>query len=195
MIYTYLIAILISYICGSVPFGLLLSRIQGLEDIRSVGSRNIGATNAWRVGGKRLGILTFALDVLKGVVAIVLVRVLHGHPMVLAVAGVAAVYGHVFPIWLDWKGGKGVATSFGVLISVVPYLGFLFSIVWLLTFLVTRIASIASLLAITVIVIASLFLLSTPYVLMVFALFVVITLKHTENIRRILSGEEKTFIF
>ena len=124
------IAVLIGYLCGSIPFGLLLTRAAGLGDVRSIGSGNIGATNVLRTGNKKIAALTLFLDGLKGAVPVLLLTHFGG-PQAGMIAGLAAMAGHIFPVWLDFKGGKGVATSLGVLFGLFWPLGLIFIALWL----------------------------------------------------------------
>jgi len=114
---TSFLAVLFGYVCGSIPFGLLLTRAAGLGDVRSIGSGNIGATNVLRTGNKMIAALTLFLDGLKGAVPVLLLTY-YGSPQAGMIAGLAAMAGHIFPVWLDFKGGKGVATSLGVLFGL-----------------------------------------------------------------------------
>ena len=136
--------LLLGYLLGSIPFGLLLTRAAGLGDIRRIGSGNIGATNVLRTGNKGLAAATLLLDGLKGAVAVLLAAWLGGHEAVLW-AGIGAVLGHAFPVWLRFKGGKAVATSYGVLIAAAWPVGLAAGAVWLVTAAVTRISSLAAL--------------------------------------------------
>src|SRR6478672_10850994 len=135
---------LVGYLIGSIPFGLLLTRAAGLGDIRRVGSGNIGATNVLRTGNKGLAAATLLLDGLKGAVAVLLAARLGGHEAVLW-AGIGAVLGHAFPVWLRFKGGKAAATSYGVLIAAAWPVGLCAGAVWLVMAAVTRMSSVAAL--------------------------------------------------
>ncbi len=139
-------AALLGYLIGNVPFGLLLTRAAGLGDIRAIGSGNIGATNVLRTGRKALAAATLLLDGAKGAVAVPLGAYLAG-PAGGLVAGIAVVLGHVFPVWLGFKGGKGVATGFGVLLTAAPLAGLAAGVVWLLVAAATRISSAGALAA------------------------------------------------
>jgi glycerol-3-phosphate acyltransferase PlsY len=138
------IAALIGYLIGSVPFGLLLTKAAGLGDVRNIGSGNIGATNVLRTGNKKIAALTLLLDGLKGAVPVLLLNYFGG-PQAGMIAGLAAMTGHIFPVWLGFKGGKGVATSLGVLFGLYWPLGFIFIGVWLALAFTFRISSIAAL--------------------------------------------------
>jgi glycerol-3-phosphate acyltransferase PlsY len=136
----------LGYLLGSVPWGLLLTRAAGLGDIRSIGSGNIGATNVLRTGNKALAAGTLALDILKGIAALAVARALWGETAGL-LAGFGAMLGHAFPVWLGFKGGKGVATGGGVLLAAAWWLGLGAAVVWLVMALVTRISSAAAMAA------------------------------------------------
>ncbi|MFC7477554.1 glycerol-3-phosphate 1-O-acyltransferase PlsY [Dankookia sp. GCM10030260] len=140
------LALALGYLLGSVPWGLLLTRAAGLGDIRSIGSGNIGATNVLRTGNKTLAAATLALDILKGVAALALARMVWGETAGLF-AGFGAMLGHAFPAWLGFKGGKGVATGGGVLLAAAWWLGLGAALVWLVMALVTRISSASALAA------------------------------------------------
>ena len=141
---TFLIGI-ISYLMGSIPFGFILTKIFLKKDIREIGSGNIGATNALRTGNKIIGYTTLALDILKAVVPIIYVKIFYQD--LLYVASLCAFLGHVFPIWLKFKGGKGVATYVGILFALNIYFGIIFTISWFITFFISKYSSLSSLVA------------------------------------------------
>jgi glycerol-3-phosphate acyltransferase PlsY len=183
------LAFLIGYLLGSIPFGVVLTKLAGTEDLRSIGSGNIGATNVLRTGHKGLAAATLIGDMLKGTVAVLLVRYFWG-PNAAMLAALGAFVGHLFPIWLRFKGGKGVATYIGVLLGLFWHAAVMFCLIWLAIAFTTRYSSLAALIAAFV----------TPLFLWWFghpalaSLFVVLTLllfwKHTENIKRLQSGTE-----
>ena len=189
MIGLYLLALLVGYLIGSIPFGLLLTRFAGTEDLRSIGSGNIGATNVLRTGRKGLAAATLVCDMLKGTLAVVLMGT-YGGPEAAMLAGLAAFLGHLFPAWLNFKGGKGVAVYIGVLIGLFWPAAVVFCVLWLATAATTRYSSLSGLVASFV----------TPIFLWWFghpalaALFVVLTLLtfyvHRENIKRLQAGTE-----
>src|SRR4051794_9202215 len=189
MIGTYLLAIVIGYLLGSIPFGLVLTKFAGTQDLRSIGSGNIGATNVLRTGRKGLAAATLVCDMLKGTLAVVLMGT-YGGPESAMLAGLAAFLGHLFPAWLNFKGGKGVAVYIGVLIGLFWPAAVVFCVLWLATAATTRYSSLSGLVASFV----------TPIFLWWFghpalaALFVVLTLLtfyvHRENIRRLQAGTE-----
>ena len=139
-----LVAILVGYFCGSIPFGLLLAKAAGLGDVRKIGSGNIGATNVLRLGNKKIAAFTLLLDGLKGAVPVFLMNYL-GNDYAGTIAGLAAMIGHIFPVWLGFKGGKGVATNIGVLFGLYWPLGLIFIAVWLILAFMFRISSLAAL--------------------------------------------------
>ncbi|MBC7281553.1 glycerol-3-phosphate 1-O-acyltransferase PlsY [Hoeflea sp.] len=184
-----LVSLLAGYLCGSIPFGLILTRMAGLGDVRTIGSGNIGATNVLRTGNKKLAALTLLLDALKGTVAVVAARYVLGMEAAL-IAGLGAFLGHLYPVWLKFKGGKGVATYMGVLLGLAPLIVLVFAAVWLGMAKLFRYSSLAALAAAVAVPIA-LYLYGRPEVASLFAIMSVITfLKHHQNISRLLSGTE-----
>jgi glycerol-3-phosphate acyltransferase PlsY len=183
------IAFVIGYLLGSIPFGLILTRLAGTQDLRSIGSGNIGATNVLRTGRKGLAAATLILDMLKGTAA-VLIAGLYDGPNAAMLAAFGAFLGHLFPVWLKFRGGKGVATYIGVLIGLFWPAAVLFCVLWLVIAFTTRYSSLSALIASLAIPIF-LWWLSQPALA---ALFVILTLlllyKHQENIMRLLSGNE-----
>jgi glycerol-3-phosphate acyltransferase PlsY len=140
------VAILFGYICGSIPFGLILAKAAGLGDVRKVGSGNIGATNVLRLGNRKIAAATLLLDALKGMIPVLLITYF-GDKQVGLLAGLGAMAGHIFPVWLGFKGGKGVATNVGVLFGLYWPLGLIFIAVWLVLAYLFRISSLAALVA------------------------------------------------
>ncbi|PKR90363.1 glycerol-3-phosphate acyltransferase [Pleomorphomonas diazotrophica] len=187
----YLAAALIGYGLGSIPFGLLLTRAAGLGDVRSIGSGNIGATNVLRTGNKKLAAATLLLDLLKGTAAVLILRLLiPTQPDAATLSGVAAFLGHLFPIWLGFKGGKGVATYIGVLLGLFWPAVLIFAGVWIAVAYFSRYSSLGALVA-TLVVPLSLWGLDETTLAAVFALLTAIVwAKHHANIRRLLSGTE-----
>ncbi|MCW8056051.1 Glycerol-3-phosphate acyltransferase [compost metagenome] len=180
---------LIGYLFGSIPFGLLLTRMAGLGDVRKIGSGNIGATNVLRTGNKKLAAATLLLDALKGTAAVLVANALWGYEASL-VAGFFAFLGHLFPVWLGFKGGKGVATYIGVLLGVAPLMMLAFALIWLATAFITRYSSLSALLAMLVIPVALWVLGPEKTALLVTLLSVISWWKHRENIMRLLAGTE-----
>jgi glycerol-3-phosphate acyltransferase PlsY len=181
-------AFLFGYLLGSIPFGLLLTKLAGLEDIRSIGSGNIGATNVLRTGNRKIAAATLLGDMLKGTVAVLVAARFGPDPAVLA--GLGAFIGHCFPVWLGFRGGKGVATYIGILLGFSLYATLGFAITWLATAFISRYSSLAALLA----------TLATPLILYWLGhvqwaeLFALLTLicwyRHRENISRLFKGTE-----
>lgn len=193
---TTLLSLLLGYLLGSIPFGLILTRAAGLGDIRKVGSGNIGATNVLRTGNKGLAAATLLLDALKGTVAVLLLKFTMGHQAGLW-AGFAAFIGHLFPIWLGFKGGKGVATYIGVMLGAAWPLALVFSGVWLVVALVLRYSSLAALIASIATPFAALAGLGDHIIpwrgslfLLALAMTALVFIRHHANIRRLLSGTE-----
>ena len=183
----YLLTALISYLFGSIPFGYLFTKILLKKDIRDVGSGNIGATNVLRTGNKSLGYLTLVLDIAKAVVPIIYVK--FNYPDLVYISALCAFLGHLFPVWLKFKGGKGVATFVGILISINIYYATIFGIVWILTFLVSKYSSLSSLIASMSIPIY-LLITSKGNIIFFIIMFVLIFYTHRENIKRLINKEE-----
>jgi len=185
-----LIALAGGYFLGSIPFGLLIARIAGHGDIRNIGSGNIGATNVLRTGRKELAILTLLLDAGKAGIAALIFAKLYGHVPSLA-AGGAALIGHCYPIWLKFKGGKGVATYFGALLAIVWPVALVAGLIWLASAFTTRIVSLAGIITSILVPIAAHLMLSSKNItILCIVLGAVIILRHRENIGRILAGTE-----
>jgi len=193
-------SLILGYGLGSIPFGFLLTRNAGLGDVREIGSGNIGATNVLRTGSKGLAAATLLLDMLKGTAAVVLGVMIASHlflvPPSLAylsgvLSGFAAFIGHLFPVWLRFKGGKGVATYIGVLLGAAPLLAAGFCVTWLIVAFASRYSSLAALVASIATPFASLFLFGPQALFFVLlAMTVLLVWKHRENIARLKSGEE-----
>ncbi|HBT66996.1 MAG TPA: glycerol-3-phosphate 1-O-acyltransferase PlsY [Agrobacterium sp.] len=183
------LAALIGYLFGSIPFGLLLTRMAGLGDVRKIGSGNIGATNVLRTGNKKLAAATLLLDALKGTAAVLVANALWGYEASL-VAGFFAFLGHLFPVWLGFKGGKGVAVYIGVLLGAAPLMMLAFALIWLATAFITRYSSLSALLAMLVIPVALWILGPEKTALLVTVLSAISWWKHRENISRLLAGTE-----
>ncbi|HXV31481.1 MAG TPA: glycerol-3-phosphate 1-O-acyltransferase PlsY [Sinorhizobium sp.] len=183
-----LLCLAFGYLLGSIPFGLILTRMAGLGDVRKIGSGNIGATNVLRTGNKKLAAATLLLDALKGTAAAAIASrwgVEAG-----TAAGLAAFLGHLFPVWLSFKGGKGVATYIGVLLGLAPLMVLAFAAIWLGVARITRYSSLSALVATATMPIA-LYLTGDANVAALFAVMTVITwIKHRANIQRLLSGSE-----
>ncbi|HEU0158015.1 MAG TPA: glycerol-3-phosphate 1-O-acyltransferase PlsY [Hyphomicrobiaceae bacterium] len=190
-----LLALLAGYLLGSIPFGLLLTRWAGLGDVRRIGSGNIGATNVLRTGHRGLAAATLALDLLKGTLAVLIVYALAKRAVgfeayrLTYLAGLGAVLGHLFPLWLGFHGGKGIATFIGVLLGVHWPAAAVFGLIWLGVAAVWRYSSLAALCGTAGVIVYYLIFgqAGLPYVLVMAAL---VTLKHHANIRRLLAGQE-----
>ena len=185
----------LGYLLGSIPFGYLLTRAAGLGDVRAIGSGNIGATNVLRTGHKGLAAATLVLDALKGTVAVVVARNIGGTYAGLAtdaalLAGLGAFLGHVFPVWLGFRGGKGVATYIGVLLGLNWLAGLAFCAVWLIVALLTRYSSLSALVAALVLPVGLLSVGDTPTAILCAILTALLFYKHRANIRRLAAGEE-----
>ncbi|CAI2934522.1 glycerol-3-phosphate 1-O-acyltransferase PlsY [Aminobacter niigataensis] len=181
-------AAVFGYLLGSIPFGLLLTRAAGLGDVRKIGSGNIGATNVLRTGNKKLAAATLLLDALKGTVAVV-IAARWSHDAALA-AGLGAFIGHLYPIWLGFKGGKGVATYLGVLFGLSGLGALAFAVTWLLVAFVSRYSSLAALTAAVMVPIA-LYMTDMPKAAGLLALMsVIVFIRHRANISRLLAGTE-----
>ncbi len=180
---------LFGYLLGSVPFGMVLARLMGLGNLRDIGSGNIGATNVLRTGNKGAALGTLILDGGKGAVAVLLARAVTGEDAAQA-AGLMAFIGHCFPIWLRFKGGKGVATFLGILLALAPIVGAACCATWLVTALVTRMSSFAALMAAATSTIWMVFLGHSEISLLGIALTLLVYIRHAANIRRIKAGTE-----
>jgi glycerol-3-phosphate acyltransferase PlsY len=184
----YYVAAIGGYLIGSIPFGLILTRLAGLGDIRAIGSGNIGATNVLRTGSKGLAALTLVLDMAKGAVAVLLGA--HYGPDTAVLAGGGAVIGHIAPIWLGFKGGKGVATALGVLTALAWPVGILSAVTWLIVAAVGRISSLAALIAIGTAPVYAYLLVDPQRAELALFIAVLVWVRHYENIRRLLKGQE-----
>lgn len=183
-----LLALIGGYLLGSIPFGFVLSKLMGQGDIREIGSGNIGATNVLRTGRKDLALITLVLDAGKaGVAAIIFGSIM---PVLGLIAGAAALIGHCYPIWLKFKGGKGVATYFGVLIATAWPIALIAGVTWLLSAFITRMSSLSALLATLAAPIAAYFMGRTDIAILAAVLSLVIFIRHRDNIGRILAGTE-----
>jgi acyl phosphate:glycerol-3-phosphate acyltransferase len=180
---------LLGYLLGSIPFGLILTRLAGLGDIRRIGSGNIGATNVMRTGNKRLAAATLLLDGLKGAAAVLLAG-WFGPSVAELWAGIGAVLGHSFPIWLGFRGGKGVATSYGVLIAAAWPVGLCAGAVWLAVAAAARISSLAALVSFALAPVFAALLAGPTVVKLALIIAVLVFTRHHANIRRIIAGIE-----
>ena len=183
-----LFALLLGYLFGSIPFGLLLTRLAGKGDVREIGSGNIGATNVLRTGSKPLAALTLVLDCLKATAAILLSQLLFGQ-LTGMIAAAGAMFGHLYPLWLKFRGGKGVATFLGVLIALLWPASLVYAGIWILLLLTIRISSVAGMAA-AVSAPISAYLLHSSLFLMLLGFAVLVLWKHRENILRLRKGTE-----
>ena len=183
-----LFALALGYLLGSIPFGLLLTRLGGQGDIREIGSGTIGATNVLRTGSRWLAALTLVLDCLKATAAILLAKRLLGDT-VAGAAATGAIVGHLYPVWLKFCGGKGVATLLGVLIPLLPTAAVIYAAIWLLLLLTLRISSVAGMAAAASAPVTAA-VLQSSYVLMLLGFAVLVLWKHRENIARLTKGTE-----
>ena len=181
------IIITISYLLGSIPFGLILTKLFLKKDIRDIGSGNIGATNVMRSGNKLVGFLTLILDIFKAVLPVIYIK--FNYPDLIYICSLSVFLGHVFPIWLKFKGGKGVATYVGILFSINIFFGLVFCICWLLIFFLSKYSSLSSLIASFSIPIY-LFIINYELLIFFVILFVLIFYTHRENIKRLKNKEE-----
>lgn len=179
----------IGYLLGSIPSGVILARLMGLGDLRQIGSGNIGATNVLRTGNKKAAALTLLADALKGTIAVLLARYFTSDDAA-QVAGIAAMIGHCFPIWLRFKGGKGVATYFGVFLAIAWPIGVIGCVLWLCTALVSRYSSVAALVTAGWLPIVMYVLGFGWYFFLGVVLGVLIYIRHLENINRLKAGTE-----
>jgi len=190
----YLTIGIISYLMGSIPFAFILTKTFLKKDIREIGSGNIGATNALRTGNNFIGYSTLLLDVLKAIVPVIYVKL--NYPELIYIASLCAFLGHVFPIWLKFKGGKGVATYVGILFAIDIFLGSIFCISWLIIFLVSRYSSLSSLIGSLTIPVYIFLNDQISNALFFGIMFVLIFYTHRENIKRLKNKEEsKTKIY
>ena len=185
---------IISYLMGSIPFGLILTKVFLKKDIREIGSGNIGATNVLRTGNKLIGYSTLILDVLKAVIPVLYVKI--NFPDAVYISALFSFIGHVFPVWLKFKGGKGVATYVGILFSLNIIFGLVFGVCWLIIFLISKYSSLASLIGSLSIPVYILIFEGLENVFFYAIMFILIFFTHRENIKRLKNKEEtKTKIY
>jgi acyl phosphate:glycerol-3-phosphate acyltransferase len=186
---TYLIG---AYLIGAIPFGLLFGKALGGVDVRGVGSGNIGATNVLRAAGKKAAILTLVADCLKGFIPVLLAAMLFSDELLSVLSGMATILGHSFPVYLKFKGGKGVATSFGVVFAVAPGTGLVCLLAWAAAAVLWRFSSLSALLSFALYPLVTFFVHgdSKPQAVLSLFVFGMIYYRHRENIRRLISGTE-----
>ena len=188
-----LLAVALGYLLGSIPFGLLLTRLGGKGDVRKIGSGNIGATNVLRTGSKGLAALTLLLDCLKATAAVLLAQRLFGPALVPATgpaAAAGALIGHLYPVWLKFRGGKGVATLLGALIALLPIAAIIYASVWVILLLTTRISSVAGMTAAASAPVAAAILGDQTLLPILLGFSLLVLWKHRENILRLRKGTE-----
>lgn len=185
-----LTSVVVGYLLGSIPFGLVLTRFAGMGDIRDIGSGNIGATNVLRTGNKKVAAATLLLDGLKGTVAVIFIGALTTSPMMPLVAGLAAFMGHCFPVWLKFRGGKGVATFFGVTLAWSWPVGLLCLASWIAVAALTRYSSLAALVTVAVSPLFYVIMGKTEIAIVGALLALFVVWRHRENIDRLLAGKE-----
>ncbi|MGN7437758.1 MAG: glycerol-3-phosphate 1-O-acyltransferase PlsY [Alcanivorax sp.] len=198
------ILLIVGYICGSIPFGLILTKTLIKKDIRTIGSGNIGATNVLRTGNKKLALATLFLDAFKGIIPIILLTPMVISPeaishecvpkdsyvVISTLIALGAILGHCFPIWLKFKGGKGVATGIGVLLVAVPYAGLAACAAWIATAKITKYSSLSALIAFLIAPIVTLFIYGASPAAICALITLLIWVRHKDNIKRLLKGEE-----
>jgi len=190
----YLVIGIASYLMGSIPFGLILTKLFLNKDIREIGSGNIGATNALRTGNKLIGYSTLILDIAKAIIPVIYVK--FNYPDLIYIASLCAFLGHVFPIWLKFKGGKGVATYVGILFSINIILGLIFVVLWVFIFLLSKYSSLSSIIASISVPIYILITGQINDAIFFAIMFILIFFTHRENIKRLKNKEEsKTKIY
>ena len=183
-----LIVFISSYVLGSIPFGLILTKIFINKDIRKIGSKNIGATNVLRTGSKSIAILTLLLDILKGCAAVLITEVYF--PNLIFLSGLAAFLGHIFPVWLKFNGGKGVATYLGILLILSLKLGLIFCLSWVLIAFITKYSSLSSIISSLIIFIISFSEINFELNSYLFITFVIVLYTHRQNIIRLKNKTE-----
>lgn len=185
-------AALFGYLLGSIPFGLVLTKMAGLGDVRNIGSGSIGATNVLRTGRKGLALATMVLDIAKGAVAVLIANMYGPDIAVLAAGG--ALLGHCFPVWLKFKGGKGVATAAGILLAIAPLVGVCAFGIWLVVVATTRYSSLGALVAVIAAPILAYYLANLQIAELAGFMALLIAFRHHQNIRRLLNGTESKIL-
>tara|TARA_A100001011_G_scaffold387344_1_gene464953 strand:- start:1025 stop:1606 length:582 start_codon:yes stop_codon:yes gene_type:complete len=179
---------LFSYISGSIPYGLIVTKLFLNQDIRKIGSKNIGATNVLRAGNKFYAILTLWLDIFKGFAPIIITN--HYFPNLIYLSGMMAFLGHIFPVWLKFKGGKGIATYLGIVLALSLKLGLIFCLSWIIIVLITKYSSLSSIISALVIFLISFFESNLELNFLLFSTFVIIIYTHRQNIIRLKNKTE-----
>ena len=193
MLVNNLLLIILFYLIGSLPFGLILTKLSGFGDIRNIGSGNVGATNVLRTGNKLLAIIVLSLDILKGLIPYLIIHIYFNELSLLNKIFLChfAVIGHIYPIWLKFKGGKGVATYIGFLFGLNPYIAISFLLIWLVVAYMSKYSSLSSLLGIFVVPVYFIFI-NFNFNISIFFIYLsfVIVIKHKENIKRLINKTE-----
>ncbi len=187
------LSVIASYLIGAVPFGLIVTRALSRVDVRTVGSGNIGATNVLRAAGKKAAVLTLLCDALKGYFPVLIAKIYFQDDTLTVLCGAAAILGHNFPVYLKFKGGKGVATGYGVALGVSPLIGLLLLVAWLLAAVLWRYSSLSALVSFACYPLLTFFTTTPearPYRLLSLFIFGLIYYRHRENIKRLLAGTE-----
>ena len=188
MIFEIFLIFFLSYISGSIPFGLILTNLFLKKDIRKIGSKNIGATNVLRTGNKLIAILTLFLDIFKGITPVLITN--YYFPNLIYLSGLMAFLGHIFPVWLKFKGGKGVATYLGIIFALSFKLGSLFCLTWLIIIFITKYSSLSSIISALIIFLISFLGNNSELNLFLFIVFVIILYTHRKNIVRLKNKTE-----
>lgn len=184
---------ILSYLSGSIPFGVLISKHIGNINIKEVGSGNIGATNVARAMGRKWAIITFLMDGLKGLIPVMFAKIIFADGYQTGIVALLCVVGHIFPVWLSFKGGKGVSTTILILFGLNWILGLLTVFVWLVSYKITKISAMGAICAMCSMSVLSIFFLSSFISFTCFLITGIILFKHRENIQRIISGKELSF--
>ena len=188
MTFEIFLVFIFSYISGSIPFGLILTKLFLNKDIRKIGSKNIGATNVFRTGNKLIAVLTLLLDIFKGVVPIIITS--YYFQNLIYLSGLLAFLGHIFPVWLKFKGGKGIATYLGILFVISFKLGLIFCLTWIIVVLITKYSSLSSIVSALVIFLISVYQNNLELNFFLFIVFVIILYTHRQNIVRLKNKKE-----
>ena len=188
MTFEIFLVFIFSYISGSIPFGLILTKLFLNKDIRKIGSKNIGATNVFRTGNKLIAVLTLLLDIFKGVVPIIITS--YYFQNLIYLSGLLAFLGHIFPVWLKFKGGKGIATYLGILFVMSFKLGLIFCLTWIIVVLITKYSSLSSIVSALVIFLISVYQNNLELNFFLFIVFVIILYTHRQNIVRLKNKKE-----
>ena len=188
MTFEIFLVFIFSYISGSIPFGLILTKLFLNKDIRKIGSKNIGATNVFRTGNKLVAVLTLLLDIFKGVVPIIITS--YYFQNLIYLSGLLAFLGHIFPVWLKFKGGKGIATYLGILFVISFKLGLIFCLTWIIVVLITKYSSLSSIVSALVIFLISVYQNNLELNFFLFIVFVIILYTHRQNIVRLKNKKE-----